>query len=249
MTPRIGIFGLSGCWGEQLVILNCEDELPTLLGAVELVDFSAASNVNDTEGALDLALVEGSVGSKKDEERLRAIRERARILVACGTCACWGGIAGTRSDWPRAASARQVYGPLADGYDLAPHRPLRDVVRVDASLPGCPIEKHELLGALASLLHGDLPVTVDHAVCLDCRIRENECLLLGSGVPCLGSITLGGCRARCPSLGAPCIGCRGPVPEANVLSLAAVLAGKNVPEDEVERRLTLFARSPREREP
>lgn len=241
MTPRIGIFGLSGCWGEQLVILNCEDELPTILGAVTLVDFLAASSVNDTTSPLDVALVEGSVGSARDEARLREIRARAAVLVACGTCACFGGIAAARGDRTRAELARAVYGPVADGYDHAPHRPLRDVVRVDASLPGCPIEKHELLAALASLLRGDLPVTVDHAVCLDCRIRENECLLLGRGLPCLGSVTLGGCRARCPSLGTPCIGCRGPVPEANLPSLAAVLAAKRVPEDEIRRRLTLFA--------
>jgi sulfhydrogenase subunit delta len=135
-----------------------------------------------------------------------------------------------------------VYGPLADGYDQAPHRPLRAVVQVDAALPGCPIEKHELLGALAALLQGTLPVAVDHPVCLDCRIRENTCLLLAEGVPCLGSVTLGGCRARCPSLGAPCIGCRGPVPEANLPSLTAVLAEMSVSAEEVERRLALFVR-------
>jgi coenzyme F420-reducing hydrogenase gamma subunit len=242
MTPRIGIFGLSGCWGDQLVLLNCEDELPRLLGAAHLVDFLAASRENDTEGPLDVALVEGSVASASDRERLLAIRARARTLVALGTCACFGGIAAARDALPRAEQCREVYGPLADGYDQAPHRPLHALVKVDASLPGCPIEKHELLGALAALLQGTLPVPVDHAVCLDCRIRENTCLLLSAGLPCVGAVTLGGCRARCPSLGAPCIGCRGPVPDANLPSLAAVLAEKNVPADAIERRLTLFAR-------
>ena len=85
-------------------------------------------------------------------------------------------------------------------------------------------------------------MAVDHPVCLDCRIRENTCLLLSEGAPCLGSVTLGGCRARCPSLGAPCIGCRGPVPEANLPSLTAVLAEKGVSAEEVERRLALFVR-------
>lgn len=237
MTPRFGVFGLSGCWGDQLVLLNCEDELPRLLGAVHLVDFLAASRVNDGEGPLDVALVEGSVGSAGDEARLRQIRARARILVALGTCACFGGIAASRQ-----ARAREVYGPLGDGFDQAPHRPLHALVEVDASLTGCPIEKEALLAALAALLQGTLPVPVDHAVCLDCRIRENTCLLLAAGVPCVGSVTLGGCGARCPSLGAPCIGCRGPVQEANLASLSAVLAKKSVPQDTIERRLTLFAR-------
>ena len=242
MTPRIGIFGLSGCWGDQLVLLNCEDELPALLRAVDLVDFLAASNASDSDSPLDLALVEGSVGSARDEERLRHIRSRARVLVACGTCACFGGIAAAWGDRP-GAEARRVYGPLADGYDQTAHRALHEVVPVDAALPGCPIEKQALLSALASLLNGDLPATVDHAVCLDCRIRENTCLLLERGLPCLGSVTLGGCQARCPSLGAPCIGCRGPVPEANLASLTAVLAERRFSQEEAQRRLTLFAPS------
>ena len=246
MTPRIGIFGLSGCWGDQLVLLNCEDELPRLLGAAHLVDFLAASRENDSQGPLDVALVEGSVGSARDEARLREIRARARILVALGTCACFGGIAAAHLPGSRAALCREVYGPLADGFDQAAHRALRAVVHVDAALPGCPVEKHELLTALAALLQGTLPVPVDHAVCLDCRIRENTCLLLSQGVPCLGSVTLGGCQARCPSLGAPCIGCRGPVTEANFPSLAAVLADKRVPAEEIERRLALFVRPPEE---
>ena len=242
MAPRVGIFALSGCWGDQLVLLNCEDELPRLLGAVQLVDFLAASSANDSEGPLDIALVEGSVGSARDEARLRQIRERARTLVGLGTCACFGGIAAARQALPRAELCRQVYGPVADGYDQAPHRPLHALVKVDASLPGCPIEKHELLAALAALLQGTLPVPADHAVCLDCRIRENTCLLLHAGLPCVGAVTRGGCQARCPSLGAPCIGCRGPVPEANVASLSAVLAERHLREDAIARRLTLFAR-------
>lgn len=246
MAPRVGIFALSGCWGDQLVLLNCEDELPRLLGAVDLVDFLAASSENDSQGPLDVALVEGSVGSARDEARLREIRARARILVGLGTCAAFGGIAAARQALPRAELCRQVYGPLADQYDQAMHRPLHALVKVDASLPGCPIEKHDLLSALAALLQGTLPAPLDHAVCLDCRIRENTCLLLHAGMPCVGAVTLGGCRARCPSLGAPCIGCRGPVPEANLPSLSAVLAERHVPEDAITRRLTLFARPAQE---
>jgi coenzyme F420-reducing hydrogenase gamma subunit len=241
MPARIGIFGLSGCWGDQLVLLDCEDELPRLLPSVELVDFLAAERSGDSEGPLDIALVEGSVGSARDEARLQEIRARARILVACGTCACFGGIAAAQTVRPRAELCREIYGPLADGYDLAPHRPLHRVVPVDASLPGCPIEKHELLAALASLLGGSPPASTDHAVCMDCRIKENSCLLLTGGLPCVGPVTLGGCRARCPSLGAPCIGCRGPIPDANLASIESVLTAYQVPADRARRLLTLFA--------
>jgi sulfhydrogenase subunit delta len=238
--PRIGVFGLSGCWGEQILILNCEDELLALLGAVEVADFRGASSVNDTEGPLAVAFVEGSVGSAREEAALLRIRERAEILVACGTCACFGGIAAAW-DGDRLAGAQAVYGEAASGYDLYPHRPLRDVVRVDASIPGCPMEKGEFLQAVACLLNGDLPQPVTYPVCAECRMREQECLLLTYGIHCSGPITAGGCHARCPSYNAPCIGCRGPADEANTASMEAIVLKAGFTLEAFRRRQRLFA--------
>jgi sulfhydrogenase subunit delta len=237
--PRIGVFGLSGCWGEQIVILNCEDELMALLSAVEVADFSGASSVNDTEGPLAVAFVEGSVGSGREEAALVRIRERADLLVACGTCACFGGIAAAW-EGSRDAAAREVYGSAAPGYDIRTHRPLKDFVRVDAAIPGCPIEKDEFLQAVACLLNGDLPQPVTWPVCAECRMREQECLLLSYGIHCSGPVTAGGCHARCPGYGAPCIGCRGPADEANVASMQDIIIKEGFTLDAFRRRQRLF---------
>jgi sulfhydrogenase subunit delta len=237
--PRIGVFGLSGCWGEQIVILNCEDELMALLSAVEVADFSGASSVNDTKGPLAVAFVEGSVGSAREEAALVRIRERAGLLVACGTCACFGGIA-TAWEGSREAAVREVYGSAAPAYDLRPHRPLKDFVRVDAAIPGCPIEKDEFLQAVACLLNGDLPQPVTWPVCAECRMREQECLLLTYGIHCSGPVTAGGCHARCPGYGAPCIGCRGPADEANVASMQEIVMKAGFTIDAFRRRQRLF---------
>ncbi len=243
MKPRVGIFGLSGCFGEQIVILNCEDQLLALAGEVEFADFLTASSVNDTTGPLDVAFVEGSVGTAREEAALRRIRERAGLLVAIGSCACFGGVAAAWDGPARDAAAADVYGAAARGYDIRPHRPLRDFVRVDASIPGCPIEKEEFLQAVACLLNGDLPQPIAYPVCAECRMKEQECLLLAYGIHCSGPVTAGGCGARCPGFNAPCIGCRGPADDANVASMEAIITKAGYTVDDFRRRQRLFARA------
>lgn len=242
MKPRAGVFGLSGCWGEQITILNCEDELLALAGAIDFVDFLAASSRNDTEGPLDVAFVEGSVGSAREEAALKKIRQRARLLVACGSCACFGGVAaawnGARS---RDDAAVAVYGGSAAGYDLRPHRPLADFVKVEAALPGCPMEKEEFIAAVSALLNGDLPEQVHYPVCAECRIKERECLLVSRGIFCSGPVTAGGCGARCPGYDVPCIGCRGPADDANVASMEAIVTKAGYSLEDFRRRQRLFA--------
>lgn len=246
MKPRIGIFGLSGCWGEQIVILNCEDQLLALAGNIEIVDFLGGSSVNDTSGPLDIAFVEGSVGSAREEAALRRIRERSRLLIACGSCACFGGIAAAWNGDSRDASATAVYGDTVAAYDMLPHRALRDFVKVDASLPGCPMEKDEFLRAVACLLNGDMPLPVTYPVCAECRMNEQECLLLAYGIHCSGPVTAGGCGARCPGYNAPCIGCRGPADEANVASMEAIITNAGYTVEDFRRRQRLFAGAPQE---
>jgi coenzyme F420-reducing hydrogenase gamma subunit len=247
--PKIGIFGLSGCWGEQIVILNCEDQLLDIVGSVEIVDFLGGSSHNDHDVQLTIALVEGSVGTVAEEAALGRIRERSQLLVACGTCACFGGVAA--QDPPdalprRAELARLVYDDPAaaaatSGWDLHPHRPLADYVKVDVAIPGCPMEKSDFVRVVASLLAGDLPLFPSYPVCLECKMAEQDCLLLSRGLPCAGPVTAAGCGARCPGYAVACIGCRGPVEEANHASLRSLFAERKLPEEEIRARLRTFA--------
>ncbi|MBN1570739.1 MAG: NADH:ubiquinone oxidoreductase [Acidobacteria bacterium] len=242
MKPKIGIYGFSGCWGEQIVILNCEDELLDIFGAVDIVDFLGGSSVNDTESRLLIAFVEGSIANAREEASLRKIRERTDLLIACGSCACFGGVAAMDARAPRAEVIKQVYGMNgpAGSWDIGPHRPLSDFVKVDLCIPGCPIEKTEFLRVVSSLLNGDAPVMPEYPVCVECKMKENECLLL-RGLPCAGPVTRAGCDARCPSYNIACVGCRGPVEEANMSSLENVLQQKKFTLDEIKRKLRTFA--------
>ncbi|MGA2263618.1 MAG: hypothetical protein ABSH28_19550, partial [Acidobacteriota bacterium] len=190
-----------------------------------------------------VAFVEGSVANEREEKQLRRIRERAELLVACGTCACFGGIAAMDADQPRQQIICQVYGsdgPASD-WDIRPHRPLADFVKVDVAIPGCPMEKNDFLRATASILNGDIPQLPAYPVCLECKMIENDCLLVSRGLPCAGPVTTAGCGARCPQYNVVCIGCRGPVEECNITSLQKILVEKALRASEIKRKLRTFA--------
>lgn len=239
--PTVGIFGLTGCAGDQLVILNCEDELLDLVQLLDLRDFLMAASGGDTRCGLDVALVEGAVLSRRDEEALERIRQRARLLVAVGTCAVWGGVAAVEAGENRAALLDDIYGPMGRNYDTTPARALHELVKVDLSVTGCPIEKSQILAAIAHLLQGDPPPLPQYAVCAECRMRECNCLLIEQGSICCGPLTAAGCEARCPALRVPCIGCRGPADDVNTASAWALFEEKGYTRADVGRKLRTFA--------
>ncbi len=239
--PTVGIFGLTGCAGDQLVVLNCEDELLELFRVLEIKDFSMGSSGGDESCDLDIALVEGAVLSERDERILKRIRERSGTLVALGTCAVWGGVAAMDRDFDRSVLLGEVYGPLGRNFDAQPARALHEVVEVDLGITGCPIEKAEFLAAVANLLQGNPPMSPPYPVCTECKMWERNCLLIEKGQPCLGPVTAAGCSARCPGYGVPCIGCRGPALDANWASTLALLVEKGLEEEDARRKLRTFA--------
>ncbi|HEY1184808.1 MAG TPA: hypothetical protein VGE89_11535 [Bryobacteraceae bacterium] len=239
--PTVGIFGLTGCAGDQLVILNCEDRLLDLAALIDIREFLMASSENDTACTLDVALVEGAVVSQRDADRLRVVRQRAKTLVALGTCAVWGGVAAMDRGADRRKLLEEVYGEAGLSYDSQPAQALHEVVKVDLNITGCPIEKDHFLAAIANLLNGDAPVYPGYPVCTECRMQENNCLLMERGELCCGPITAAGCKARCPDLRVPCVGCRGPVSDANPESLTAMLAERGFDRQMVAARLRTFA--------
>lgn len=237
--PRLAIIGLSACGGCQLSLLNCEAELPLLLERFDFRLFPLACSPVVLEGCYDVTLVEGCCSTAHDADLLRELRDRSRLLIGLGTCALWGGVATMCNDTPRELLRRQVYGTHPLPEDDVP-RPLPDLVKLDAAVPGCPPEKDELLALLADLLRGNLPVKGVAPVCTDCRMRENLCLLQERDLLCLGPLVLGGCEARCPSRGVPCEGCRGPAPEANVAEALELYRQKGFDRAVVTSRLQRF---------
>lgn len=237
---RLAIIGLTACSGCQLSLLNCEDELPELLARFDCHFFPMACSPALLSGEYDAALVEGCLSMPREKELLLELRRRSRYLLALGTCAVCGGVAALKNGEDRELLRQQVYGqnPVA-GETFAP-LPLQSAVKVDAAVSGCPPEKEDLLRMLAGLLRGALPVGIDNPVCMECRMRENLCLLTEKNLLCLGPLTLGGCNARCPSLEVPCEGCRGPFAEANLAEALDIYKSKGFDQSTVLSRLHRF---------
>jgi len=237
---KIAIVGLTACSGCQLSLLNCEAELPELLNLIDFSLFPLACSPAVIEGDYDAVLVEGCVSMPQEHELLKNLRKRSRYLIAIGTCSVCGGVASIRNGEGREMLMRQVYGdscPVGESHDPLP---LHAVVSVDAVLSGCPPEKGELLNMLTGLLHGVLPESIDYPVCNDCRMNEHLCLLTERGQLCLGLITKGGCGARCPGLGVPCEGCRGPAMEPNLPEARAIYRKHGCDEATVLERMRRF---------
>lgn len=237
---KLAIAGLTACSGCQLALLNCETELPQLLEKFEFHFFPMACSPANLEGEYDAALVEGCVSMPHEHELLLTLRQHSRYLIAVGSCAVWGGVAALKNGDDREELRQQVYGTGDIASETFTPQPLHAMVTVDATVNGCPPEKNELLKLLAGLLHGVLPVPISYPVCSDCRMKENLCLLSERSALCLGPLTLGGCGARCPKLGVPCEGCRGPVPEANLGEALEVYLQKGYSQSIVYGRLRRF---------
>jgi coenzyme F420-reducing hydrogenase gamma subunit len=235
--PRLAVFKFASCDGCQLSILNLEDELLALAERVEIANFLELSSRVDPEGPWDVALVEGSVTTASDVQRIRTIRERSRLLVTIGACATSGGIQALRNladveEWKSC-----VY-PHPEWIDaLATSTPIAEHVPVDHEIQGCPVNNEQVLRVLARLLLGtrpDLPVA---SVCMECKRRGNPCVLVTRGVPCLGPVTRAGCGALCPGLGRDCYGCFGPAADPNPASLVRWFEASGLSRRDAVRRL------------
>lgn len=237
---KLAIAGLTACSGCQLLLLNCEDELPGLLEQIEFEYFPMVYSPALLEGEYDASLIEGCISMPHEVEFLQKLRIRSKYLVALGTCAVWGGVAALRNGYDRELLRQSVYGLSQVAVETFDPLPLKSLIQVDAAVTGCPPEKEELLRLLTGLIRGALPVVMDYPVCTDCRMRENLCLLTEIGSLCLGLLTLGGCAARCPNLSVPCEGCRGPLPEANLYEALEIYKQRGFDQQMVLQRLHRF---------
>lgn len=216
--PKLAVWKFASCDGCQLSLLDCEDELMAVAGAVEIANFAEASRAV-VKGPYDISLVEGSITTPHDAERIHQIRRASRLLVTIGACATSGGLQALRNfadvrEWvPLVYASPQVIQTLRTSTPIANH------VSVDFELYGCPISKVQLLESLQAFLHGRRPTFATHSVCLDCKRRGTVCVLVAHGTACLGPVTRTGCNALCPSYARGCFGCFGPLKEASIEAL------------------------------
>jgi sulfhydrogenase subunit delta len=237
--PSFAVWKFASCDGCQLTLLDCEDELLAVAEQLEIAYFLEASSAT-TDGPYDLSLVEGSITTAHDIERIQEIRRQSTFLVTIGACATAGGIQALRNFGDVEELMRIVYANPAFLSTLDTSTPISDHVEVDFELRGCPIDKRQLLEVISAYLSGRKPVLPSHSVCVECKQNGNPCVMVAHQTPCLGPVTHAGCGALCPTFHRGCYGCFGPAETANTASMVEALAIHGMDRDEIERVFRTF---------
>lgn len=237
--PKLAVWKFASCDGCQLSLLDCEDELLAVAEAVHIANFPEASRAIG-RGPYDLSLVEGSITTPHDAERIHKIRRKSKHLVVIGACATAGGIQALRN-FADVQKYKSIVYPHPEYLEcLRKSTPIADHIFVDFELRGCPINKYQLIEVVSAYLNDRKPNIPRYSVCIECKERGNVCVMVASGVPCLGPVTQAGCGAICPSYGRGCYACFGPAGTTNADSLAGWFEKEGMSRDAVVRAFRGF---------
>jgi len=233
--PRVAIHKFSSCDGCQLSLLNLGEGLLDLARQFEFVHF-AEFGVLQEDAEADIAIVEGSVSTPHEVERIRGIRTRSRYLIALGACATSGGIQALRNLHDAPAWTRGVYASPEHIHSLDHVGALSAYAKVDLEIWGCPVNARQLLAVLRDLLSGVAPTLSRDKLCLECKRVGSTCVVVAQGLPCMGPVTQTGCGVLCPGSGRDCYGCFGPAERTNPAALARRFTQLGLSPADVARR-------------
>ncbi len=237
--PTLAVWKFASCDGCQLSLLDCEDELLSLTGEVEIAYFLEATS-HEGKGPYDLSLVEGSVTTAHDAKRIKQVRRLSRKLVTIGACATAGGVQALKNFADVDDFISAVYASPQFISTLDTSTPISAHVPVDYELNGCPINKHQLLEVITAFLHGRRPNIPSSSVCMECKRRGTVCVTVAHGTPCLGPVTHAGCGALCPAYNRGCYGCFGPMDSPNTASLTGRLEVLGMGDRAIDRVFRTF---------
>lgn len=216
--PKLAVWKFSSCDGCQLSLLDCESELLDVVGAVQIAYFPEATRA-ELDGPYDVSLVEGSVSTPEEIQRIREVRRLSKTVIAIGACATAGGIQALRNFANLGEYIGYVYANPRYINSLEKASPIADHVFVDFELRGCPINKYQLIEVITAHLHGRKPNIPTYSLCMECKRKGILCVAVAHGTPCLGPITQAGCGAICPAYSRGCYGCFGPMETPNAHAL------------------------------
>lgn len=216
--PKIAVFKFASCDGCQLSLLDAEDELLAVSGAVDIAFFPEASR-RMLKGPYEIGFVEGSVTTPHDVERIREVRKSCSVLITIGACATAGGIQALRNWKDVDEFIKIVYATPEYISTLDRSMPISSFVKVDFELKGCPINKNQLVEVINAFLNKRKPNISTSSVCIECKLKGNVCVMVANGTPCMGGVTQAGCGAICPTYNRGCYGCFGPMDSSNTGTL------------------------------
>lgn len=235
IKPKVAVFDFTGCEGCELQLANKEETLDAFLSAIEIVSFREVSSAASED--YDIAIIDGAVSRSDEIDRLLKIRERAKVLVAMGSCACFGGVNKQKNAFDLNEANREVYGDKPK--ETLAVRSIKEIVKVDLEIPGCPVSKEEVERIIRHLIWSVPFRFPAFPVCLECKENFTVCMF-DKGKLCLGPITMGGCNAPCPAGGLGCWGCRGPSADPNYEEFMSLARERGFKEREIEERMNFF---------
>ncbi len=237
--PKVAVFKFASCDGCQLSLLDCEDELLAVAEAIQIAYFPEATRAV-IDGPYDISLIEGSITTLHDAERIHEIRKQTKTLITIGACATAGGIQALRNYSNVNEFVNVVYAHPEYISTLRTSTPISDHVKVDFELNGCPINKAQLIELISATLNNRRPLIKAHSVCIECKSRGTTCVMVSKGEACLGPVTHAGCNALCPSYHRGCFGCYGPNETPNTASIAERFSILGLTSAEITRLFRLF---------
>lgn len=234
--PVIGFFSFTCCQGCEFTVLFLDD-LMKILDKFDVQYFHILKEKNRNV-SFDLAFIEGAITTKREIEKLKAIRDKSKFVVALGACACNGGIPAMRNFISNKELGKYVYSQkmLSDSIETAA---IDKYIKVDYYMRGCPILKGEFVDFVENFLKKEIPKEFKGPVCQQCPRRGKNCFLMEKKL-CLGPITHGGCSAFCPSRSIPCVLCRGPLEKANFAKEMSLFKRFGLDKKDIENKLRRF---------
>lgn len=236
---KVAIRSITGCAGCQLEIYFIEDVLLDIINKIDLVSAPMIKETN-YDGNVDICFVEGSVTFNEDIDKIKEWREKSKLIVAIGACACEGGVQQQLNFIDKEKAGKYVYKGETKFLKAVDPTPISDHIKVDYYLRGCPVDKQEVIWFLKQVLAGKSPKEYEKPICHECKLRENHCLL-AQGRDCYGPITYGGCSVMCPSYNHSCTGCRGPISDGNFEQHIQLLTEKGFDKNMIMQRMQKYS--------
>lgn len=163
---KVAIYWAAGCGGCDVATLDIEEKILDVITIADIVfwpmtlDFKYEEIEGMEAGSIDVCMFNGAVRNAEHEAMAKLLREKAKVMVAFGSCACCGGIPGLGNVANKEQIYKVVYGDTPstvnpefvtpqteveceDGKLTLPEfwdtvKTLDQVVAVDYYVPGCP---------------------------------------------------------------------------------------------------------------
>lgn len=141
---RVGWFSFSCCEDSTIVFTELLND--RWQDWKKLIDFRHArvlktKNVLDE---LDVAFIEGAIASPEHVKKIKEIRSKSKKLVAIGACAVVGMPSSQRNQFNEKTLA-EIGIVLERFKHLKKVQTVKEVVPVDAEVPGCPMDTKKFL--------------------------------------------------------------------------------------------------------